>query len=337
MITAIPDMMQAVVLEEEGGPLVLRRRPVPRPGKNEVLIRMAASPINPSDLGYLRGMGETERPLPAVPGIEGSGVVVAGGSGALPRILVGRRVACARKSNRDGMWAEYVVTSAMQCVPLPKSISLELGSMLIVNTMTVVIFLDIIRKGRHAAVVNTAAASQLGQMLVRLSLKHGFTLINVVRREKQAETLRALGARHVLVSAESDFDQKLGALTREFNATLLLDAIGGDFTQRLIDASPDGSLLMFYSNLSTEPARIRPNSISNHGRHVQGFYLGPWAKKNGLFKVLQAALQAQRLLRTDAQITIHKRIPLTAAQEGLELYQKDMSAGKVLFVMDSQA
>ena len=72
--TTLPAMMQAVVLEEEGGPLLLRQRPVPQPGKNEVVIRMAASPINPSDLGYLRGMGETKRSLPTVPGIEGSGV-----------------------------------------------------------------------------------------------------------------------------------------------------------------------------------------------------------------------------------------------------------------------
>lgn len=334
---SIPAVMQAVVLEEEGGPLVLRERPVPQPGKNEVLIRMAASPINPSDLGYLRGMGETKRPLPAVPGIEGSGVVVAGGPGILPRLLVGRRVACARKANRDGAWAEYMVTSAMQCIPLQKSISLDLGSMLIVNTMTVVIFLEMIKQGKHKAIVNTAAASQLGQMLVKLSHRHGFPLINIVRREEQAETLRALGARHVLVSAESDFDRRLAALTRELHATLVLDAIGGGFTQRLIDASPDGSTLVFYSSLSGEPASIRPNSIYNHGRRVEGFFLAPWALKNGVLKILQVALRAQGLLRTDVgRITIHKRIPLAAAQEGLELYQNDMSAGKILFVMESR-
>ena len=336
MINTIPAMMQAVVLEEEGGPLILRQRPVPQPGQGEVLVRMAASPINPSDLGYLRGMGETKRPLPAVPGIEGSGTVVAIGPGAIARFMLGRRVACGRKFNRDGAWAEYMVTSAVQCIPLQKSVPMELGSMLIVNTMTVVIFLDRIKKEGHKAVVNTAAASQLGQLLVRLSHKHGFNLINIVRRKEQAETLRALGATHVLVSAEPDFDQKLGMLTRELNATLVLEAIGGDFTQHLIDASPDGSVILFYSNLSTEPARIRPNSIYNHGRRVEGFYLAPWAAKNGIFKVLQVALRAQDLLRTDAQFTIHKRIPLSAAQEGLESYQKNMSAGKVLFVMDSQ-
>lgn len=335
---SIPAGMQAVVLEEEGGPLVLRERPIPQPGKNEVLIRMAASPINPSDLGYLRGMGETKRPLPAVPGIEGSGVVVAGGSGMLPRLLVGRRVACARKANRDGAWAEYMVTSAMQCIPLQHPVSFETGSMLIVNTMTVVIFLEMIKQGRHKAVVNTAAASQLGRMLVKLSIKHGFELINIVRREEQAETLRMLGAKHVLVSAEDDFDQELKMLSHHLKATLILEAIGGSFTQRLIDASPDGSTLVFYSSLSGEPAGISPNSIYNHGRRVEGFFLAPWALKNGALKILQVALRAQGLLRTDVgRITVHKRIPLSAAQEGLELYQNDMSAGKILFVMKPHA
>jgi NADPH:quinone reductase-like Zn-dependent oxidoreductase len=334
---SIPAMMQAVVLEEEGGPLFLRQRPVPQPGKNEVLIRMAASPINPSDLGFLRGMGETKRTLPAVPGIEGSGTVVASGSSAIARFMMGRHVACVRKLNRDGAWAEYMVTSAVQCVPLRKSLSFELGSMLVVNTMTVVIFLDMVKKGKHAAVVNTAAASQLGQMLVRLSLKHGFGLINIVRREEQAETLRTLGAQYVLISTEADFDEKLKTLARQLKATLVLDAIGGPFTQCLIDASPDGSLLVFYSSLAGEPASIRPNSIYNHGRRVEGFYLAPWAAKNGVFKVLQVVLRAQTLLRTNAKITIHRRIPLSEAQEGLMLYQKNMSAGKVLFVMDAQA
>jgi NADPH:quinone reductase-like Zn-dependent oxidoreductase len=103
MSITLPEMMHAVVHDEESGSLVLRQRPIPQPGKNEVLIRMAASPINPSDLGYLRGTGEMKRPLPAMPGIEGSSVIVAGGFGALPRFMVGRCVACARKADRDGI------------------------------------------------------------------------------------------------------------------------------------------------------------------------------------------------------------------------------------------
>ena len=78
-----------------------------------------------------------------------------------------------------------MMTSASQCIPLQKNVSLEQGAMLIVNPMTAVIFLEIIRQGKHKAVVNTAAASQLGQMLLRLSLKYQFPLINIVRREDQ--------------------------------------------------------------------------------------------------------------------------------------------------------
>jgi NADPH:quinone reductase len=84
--------MEALQLERYGGPLVVRRIPVPRPGRGEVLIRLAAAPINPSDLGFLAGSYAAQRPLPAVPGFEGSGTVVAAGPGLLPRLLAGRRV-----------------------------------------------------------------------------------------------------------------------------------------------------------------------------------------------------------------------------------------------------
>ena len=334
MSATIPEMMQAVLLEGDGGPLSLRQIPVPKPGAGEVLLRMAASPINPSDLAFVAGVSGYMRTLPAVPGNEGSGTVVASGSGLLARLLLGRRVACGRSSIRDGAWAEYMMTSASQCIPLQKNVSLEQGAMLIVNPMTAVIFLEIIRQGKHKAVVNTAAASQLGQMLLRLSLKYQFPLINIVRREDQVEPLRSMGARYVLVSSDPDFDQKLDSLTHALNATLILDAVGGELTQRLIDASPKGSLIMLYSNLSLEPVKISPNSLWRYDRRVEGFFLGTWAGKNSVLKMLSVALQAQRLLSTDLKPMIQRRVPLASAQEALEIYYKNMSAGKVLFVIN---
>lgn len=334
MNTTIPETMQAVQLEEEGGKLNIRQIPIPKPGPGEVLIRMAASPINPSDLGFIRGGVGYTRTLPVVPGIEGSGTVVAAGSGILPKFMLGRRVACAKSPTSNGTWAEYMVTRASLCVPLQKNVSLEQGATLVVNPMTAVIFLDIIKRGKYPAVVNTAAASQLGRMLLRLSLKTSFPLINIVRREDQAEILRAMGAQYVLVSADADFDQKLSSLAHQLHATLILEAIGGDFTQRVIDASPDKSLILLYSNLSFEPARIKPSSLWNNDRRVEGFYLGTWARKNGILKLLGVSQQAQKLLSTDLQIAIQKRLPLSSAQEGLELYLTNMTAGKILFVMD---
>ncbi len=116
---------------------------------------------------------------------------------------------------------------------------------------------DIVKRGGHAAFVNTAAASALGRMLVRLALKNNIPLINIVRRPEQAELLHSLGAKHVLVSSEADFHAQLSTLAHKLKATFFLDAIGGEFTQHLIDAAPDDSLILLYSNLSEAACQDR--------------------------------------------------------------------------------
>jgi NADPH:quinone reductase-like Zn-dependent oxidoreductase len=336
MSSIFPENMQAVQLDNDGGPLNVRKIPVPRPGAGEVLIRMAASPINPSDLGFIEGGHGYEKTFPVVPGIEGSGMVVAVGTGLLPKLLLGRRVACTKSSNGNGAWAEYMLTRASLCVPLQKNISLEQGAMLVVNPLTALVFFDILKEGRHAAFVNTAAASALGRMMVRLALKKNVPLINVVRRAEQAEILYSLGAKHVLVSSEADFNGKLSALAHQLKATLILDAIGGEFTQQLIDAAPDDSVILLYSNLSREPSRVSPHSLWNHNIRVEGFYLGTWAAKHSLLKILNLSLQVQNLVNTDLRITINERFPLSSVNEALDLYQKNMTAGKILLVIESK-
>jgi len=335
MSSVIPDTMQAIRLEEENGKLQVRQLPVPKPGPGEVLVRMAASTINPSDIGFMYSTsGYSNRKLPITPGIEGSGTIVATGDGFLPKFLLGKRVACSKHANGDGTWAEYMLTKVSLCVPLQKNVSLEQGATLVVNPMTAVVFFDIIKQGRHRAFVNTAAASQLGRMLLRMANKRNIPIINVVRREEQAELLRSLGAEHVLASQDADFDEKLSALTHRLNATLVLDAISGAFTQRLVDASPPNSLILIYANLSVSPIQVTPNALWLYNRRVEGFYLGTWVSQHGTLKILSISQQVQKLASTDLQITFQKRIPLTSAQEGLELYQKNMTAGKILLVID---
>ena len=330
----IPDSMLAVQLDKDRGRLNARQIPIPQPGAGEVLIRIAASPINPSDLGFIEGGHGYEKTFPVVPGVEGSGTVVKAGPGFLPKFLLGKRVACARPSIGNGAWAEYMLTRASFCVPLQKNISLEQGAMLIVNPLTVLAFFEIFKQGRHSAIVNTAAASSLGRMMVRLALKKNIPLINIVRRVEQAELLFSNGAKHVLVSTDQDFNQKLSALAHQLKATLLLDAISGTFTQQLIDAAPDDSLILLYSNLSREPSKISPHSLWNHNIRVEGFFLGIWAAKQNLLKFLNLSLEVQKLAKTDLQSNIYKRLPLSSAQEALDLYQKNMTAGKILLVID---
>jgi len=337
MNLSIPKMMQAIRLEEENGKLQVRQLTVPKPGPGEVLVRMAASTINPSDIGFMYSTsGYSNRELPVTPGNEGSGTVVAAGDGFLSKFMLNKRVACTKSKIDQGTWAEYMLTKATLCSPLKKDISFESGATLVINPMTALAFFEIIKKGKYAAFVNTAAASQLGRMLLRMAQKKGIPLINIVRRAEQANLLYSLGAEYVLVSTDENFDQQLRDLTHRLNANLILDAISGEFTQRLIDASPNESLLLLYSNFSRSPAQVNPNSLWYFNRRVEGFHLSTWTKKQGLLKVLWLTRQVQKIANTDLSTEFKKRIPFTAAQEGLELYQKNMTAGKILLVIDPE-
>src|SRR4051812_4493901 len=153
----IPQTMRAVqLLNYDGRPesiSFIDNLPVPQPGPGQVLVKVAASPINPSDLAFLAGMYGFKKPLPAIPGFEGSGTVVAAGAGTMTRFLNGKRVACTAADPKipGGMWAEYVVTSAQLCIPLSKHVTMEQGAMMLVNPISAWAMVDEARKADHKA------------------------------------------------------------------------------------------------------------------------------------------------------------------------------------------
>jgi NADPH:quinone reductase len=318
--------------------LALVECPVPRPGPGQVLIRVAAAPINPSDLMFVRGLYGFRKELPAIPGFEGSGTVVAAGRGLMPRLFLGRRVACAAAEarNRWGTWAEYLVTSADTVVPLSRSVDLEQGATMLVNPLSAWALVDIARRGHHRAVIQTAAASALGKMVVRLGRRFSLPVINVVRRSEQAEELRSLGAQHTVVAADPDFDRRLTLLARRLGATLALEAVAGDLTRRVLDAMPRGGRALVYGGLSLEPARVNPAALIFEGKHLSGFWLSEWLRGMSMWDRLRVARQVQRMLAGDLRTRVQARMPLEAGFNALEQYAQNMSAGKVLFVPPSR-
>src|SRR5215831_5450942 len=196
-MTTLPATMRAVQLRDydaKPSSLMVVEVPVPRPGPGEVLVRVAASPVNPSDLMFIAGRYGIRKPLPATPGLEGSGTVVEAGSGLMARFMKGRRVACAAADAKKsaGMWAEYVVTGAQFCVPLAKRVDTEQAATMLVNPFSAWALVETARKGGHRAAVQTAAASALGRMVIRLGQRFSLPVINVVRRAEQGELLRAM-------------------------------------------------------------------------------------------------------------------------------------------------
>jgi len=243
--------LQSTVKADGNLVLTLADVPVPQPADDEVLVRVEATPINPSDLGLLFGGADMTRASAAgtgkapevtapVPegalaamqarldkpmsvGNEGAGVVVAAGNSAAAQALLGKVVAILG----GAMYAEYRCVKAAQCLPLPEGTTPREGASCFVNPLTALGMVETMRLEGHTALVHTAAASNLGQMLNKLCREDGIDLVNIVRRPEQQKLLQDLGAKYVVSSdAETFFDDLTDALA-ESGATLAFDAIGG--------------------------------------------------------------------------------------------------------------
>lgn len=327
--------MRAVVLTETGAQPTVATIPVPQPGTGEVLVKMHASPINPSDLAFLAGGYGIKKPFPVVPGFEGSGTVVTAGKGILPKIRLGKKVACAASPKLNGCWAEYMVTTASSCVPLSKKISMEQGSMMFVNPMTALAFFDVYNKTPNSSkklrgIINTAAASALGRMIIQLGKQKGIPVISIVRRDEQVEMLKAAGAEYVVNSSDPDFEQKLKELAHQLNATVLFDAVGGKLPQQLLSAAPKGSKLFIYGRLSADACEILPGDMIFTGNQIQGFWLTNWLHEKGMIQTILTIRKVQSLLSHELGTNIHQQFKIDQIIEAIETYKNNMSKGKVL-------
>lgn len=326
----VPNQMLAARQHEMNGILQVDTIDVPIPGPGEVLVRMEAAPINPSDLSMLQGTYNTKPNYPFVPGLEGCGVVVSAGSGLLPRLRLNQRVACSPMPNGHGTWAQYIVTKATRCIPLKKHVNQDQGATLLVNPMTAMSLMDIAKQGKHQAVVNNAAGSALGKMLIRLAKRFEIPLINVVRREEQVQELQQLGAHCVLNSSLPNFDQTLKDLAHELNATLFLDAVGGTATSSFIQAAPKGSTILLYANLSEEPFLVEPRRILQENKTISGFSLGNYTAQKSIFQLLNLSGQVQKYIGEELETQIAARYSLLEINLALQQYKRHMSDGKVL-------
>jgi NADPH2:quinone reductase len=237
-----PEKMKAVLYTGPGEiEYSADTRAVTKPGPGQVLIKVEASVINPSDLYMMQGNYSGTFTYPLVPGSEGSGTVVASGGGMVAWMMMGKRVGFVRqaeaggKYTKDGAYAEYVVTTAMQCVTLDDSTSWEQGAGSFVNPITCVGLLDKAKEYKAPAVISTGAASQLGRMIIKYFKENGVETINVVRRKEQVELLqKECGAEHVLDSTDENFDADLKAITKKLGANVCLEAVAGELTGRIM-------------------------------------------------------------------------------------------------------
>ena len=343
----------------------------PDPGPDEVLVRMEATPINPSDLGLLLGpadpatarqAGTAERPVlvadipealmrlvarrvgQSMPvGNEGSGVVVAAGSSAAAQALMGKTVAIAG----GAMYAQYRCVNVMQCLQLEEGTSPVEAASCFVNPLTALGMTETMRREGHTALVHTAAASNLGQMLNRICLADGIGLVNIVRKPEQEDILRELGAAHIVNSSADSFMDDLVAALEATGATLAFDAIGGGkLASQILTAMEQVAVskmsgysgygsdvykqVYIYGGLDRSPTVLTRNFGFNWG--VGAWLLTPFMQKVGMEKVVELRSRVAREIKTTFASHYNREVSFAQmlTPEALAEYSKQATGEKFL-------
>ncbi len=351
--------------------LSLAEAPLAAPGADEVVVRIEASPINPSDLGLLlagadmsaakyagtparpvvtasvgpemvRAMGaRLDQALPV--GNEGAGVVVAAGSAPEAQALLGQTVAVIG----GAMYAQYRVIKAALCLRLPPGTSARDGASCFVNPLTALGMVETMRLEGHHGLVHTAAASNLGQMLVKLCAADGVPLVNVVRKPEQEALLRGLGAKYVCNMTAPSFREDLTQALVETGATLAFDAIGGGKQAGQILACMEAAALKtskefsrygstvhkqvyIYGGLDRGPTEL--NRAFGMAWGLGGWLLTPFLQKIGPAAAQKLRERVAREIKTTFASHYTMTVSLTGAlsREAIAVYAKQATGEKVL-------
>jgi NADPH:quinone reductase-like Zn-dependent oxidoreductase len=325
--------MKAIVFDRFGEPaevLQLRDVPLPEPGPKQVRVRMLASPINPSDLLMVRGTYGRLPELPASPGFEGVGVVEAYGSGLLGRLRLGKRVAVL--NSQSGNWQERVLVPARQVVPVPRELAAEQAATFFVNPASALIMTRyVLQVPEGSWLLQTAAGSALGRMVIRLGKHYNFRTINVVRRREQAEQLLKAGGDVVICTADESIEERVRTLTAGAGVAYALDAVGGATgSAALKTLGPEGRMLV-YGTLSGEPYALDPRFLMVGHKSVEGFWLSEWMRKQGVLTLLGLFRRLRKLFGAGvlgSEITAS--FPPEEIKTAVQLAQSPGRTGKVL-------
>lgn len=291
--------MKAVVFDRHGDPaevLQVRDVPVPEPKFREVRVRMLAAPMNPSDLLTIEGRYGTLPHLPATPGYEGSGVVEATGGGVLGWLRKGKRVAVIKAGG--GTWAEQCVVRAKHVVPVADGVSDEQAAMFFVNPITAVVMVrHVLQVPPGEFLLQSAAGSALGRMVIRLGKLDGFKTINVVRRREQAEELKKYGGDVCLCEADGPIEEQVKHATGGKGVRYAIDPVGGATGTGVARSLGQHGHALYYGLLSGQPIEADPRLMITFSHRIEGFWLSDWIQKQGVLTMLKTFRQVNALLK----------------------------------------
>jgi NADPH:quinone reductase-like Zn-dependent oxidoreductase len=345
--------------------------PIPEPGPDEVLVRVEATPLNPSDLALLLGpadlstirvAGTAQRPVvtadipenmmklvaarvgESLPvGNEGAGTVVGAGSSEAAQALMGKLVGVAGGE----MYAQYRCVNTFMCLELEPGTTAAQGASCFVNPLTALAMVETMRMEKHTALVHTAAASNLGQMLNRICIDEDINLVNIVRKPEQENILSEIGAKYIVNSSGEGFYDTLTDALAETGATLAFDATGGGklassiltcmeaaAVRNMTEYNRYGSdvfkQVYIYGGLDRSPTVLTRNF--GFSWSVGGFLLTPFLQKVGLEKMVEMRAKVAAEIGTTFASHYTKEVSLAEAlsAEAIAVYGKQATGEKYL-------
>jgi NADPH:quinone reductase-like Zn-dependent oxidoreductase len=338
--------MRAAVFDSFGEPAeVLAVRDVPPPDllPGTVRVRMIASPINPSDLMTVRGSYGKKPSLPAVPGYEGVGVVEDANAGLFGTFLRGKRVAVLNASG--GNWQESVVLPAKQVVPVDAKLTDDQAATFFVNPAAAFVMTRrILNVPKGGWLLQSAAGSALGKMVIRLGKRFEFHTINIVRRAEQVEELKQLGADEVVVFDGSppvatggrldpalDLAAQVKSLCGDDGVRYAIDPVGGKTASAMVNCLGTHGRMLLYGTLSGEPLSFSPRSLMTVGASVEGFWLSKHIHTLGLLGKINLMRTIGGLIHAGVLTSdIGETFPLERVLDAVRAAEAPGKPGKVL-------
>ncbi len=331
-------MTKAVVINAFGEPaeqVSLGEISLASPAAGQVLVRLLAAPVNPSDLMTIRGVYTKVPKLPFTPGYEGVGIVEKAGPGLLGTLLRGKRVAFL--SGDGGTWAEHALLPARQVVPISKEVPDEQAASFFVNPVTAyALVCKILKVPAGQSLVISAAGSTLGRMVIRLGKKLGLRTIASVRRPEVADELRQLGASETIVGDPATIESQIASLTRGEGIKYAIDCVGGQTGSAIIRSLGPKGRLIVYGTMSGEPLQFSSRILMGKGSSVEGFWLGNFMTSLNLFEKISLVRTVGKLMKEGVLASEEgKTFPLTDIASAIRESERPGRQGKVLLRITS--
>lgn len=323
--------MQELIFEQTGHPqdvLQLRESLIPTPKPQEVLIKVKARNINPSDIMFVRGMYGITPKLPSSAGFEASGVVEQGDEAG--KVKAGTRV----MFTAIGTWREYVCVPAALVIPVPPQMSDEVACQAFVNPMTAYGMLE--ESGLQAGewLLITAGASAFGKFAIQMAKAKGIKVAATVRHDAQRKVLEKLGV-DLVVNTESEKLQKVVPEKTDGGVQVIFDAVGGMLGAKALACLRPKGRMMVFGALALENMPVNSGLLIFKNLKIEGFWLSTWVEEmapEARMKAFQTVFGF--LMKEDSKIDIAGKYPLSEFKAALEAYEKPGRNGKILLVSE---